>query len=228
MNYKLIATKAGEGLKTAITVDDINRIASAIFDCPVIEYPNTSITSYKSHLIYNWILTIANSSNSDERKRQLLNEFITELAPPDSPFRNLITGEESPATYDFWSLIHDDVRRVSKKKFADGHYSDAVESAFKEVNSRVKKIVKEKTNDEYDGTDLMNRAFSPGNPIIILDDILTVSGKDVQKGYLQMFSGSILGIRNPKAHANLITSRENAIHFLFLASLLMKKIDDST
>ncbi|MFA4875870.1 MAG: TIGR02391 family protein [Methanoregula sp.] len=227
MNYKLIATKAGEGLKTVTTVDDINRIASAIFDCTLVKYPNANITSYRSQLIYNWIMTIAKSSYSNERKEQLLDEFITELSPLDNPIRNLIRKKHLPAIHDFWSLIHQDVQRVSKKKFIDEHYSDAVESAFKEVNTRVKKIVKDKTGQEYDGASLMQHAFSLGDPIIILDDLSTESGKDIQKGYLQIYSGSILGVRNPKAHANLTTSKENAIHFLFLASLLMIKIDDS-
>jgi len=227
MNYKLIGIKVGECLKSTTTVDDINRIASAIFDFSLNEYPNSNITSFRSHLIYNWIMTLGHSSNNDEEKKVLLEQFVNELAPPKSPCRDFLKNESFSTSQDFWSLIHDDVRKVSQRKFFDGYYSDAVESAFKEVNSRVKEIVKEKTGQEYDGTDLMNRAFSLGSPIIILDDLSTGSGKDTQKGYLQIFSGSILGIRNPKAHANLTTSRENAIHFIFLASLLMKKIDDS-
>jgi hypothetical protein len=35
-----------------------------------------------------------------------------------------------------------------------------------------------------------------------------------------------MGIRNPKAHANITITPERAIHFLFLASLLLFKIDE--
>ncbi|PKL70665.1 MAG: TIGR02391 family protein [Methanomicrobiales archaeon HGW-Methanomicrobiales-1] len=227
MNFKLIAIKLGEGLKYDTTVNDINRISSAIFDFSLKEYPHESITSVRSQLIYNWVMTLADNSMTDDKKIQLLGDFIKGLTPDNSPLRTLIVDKKAILSPDMWTLIHKDIQRVSQKKFIDGHYSDAVESAFKEVNTRVKKIVRDKTSQEFDGVDLMNRAFSLGKPIIVLDDLSTDSGKDIQKGYLQIYSGSILGIRNPKAHANLTTSKENAIHFLFLASLLMIKIDDS-
>ena len=130
-------------------------------------------------------------------------------------------------SFDFWFLIHNDVRRVTEQKFIDGHYSDAVESAFKEVNSKIKKIVLDKTGEEKDGSSLMTYAFSLNKPLILLDDLNTMSGRDTQQGYMQIFAGAMTGIRNPKAHDNITTSKEKAIHFIFLASLLMIKIDDS-
>jgi len=126
----------------------------------------------------------------------------------------------------FWDLLHPKIIEVSKSRFETGHLADSVEAVFKEINNIIKVIVKEKSGREYDGADLMNRAFSLQNPIIVLDDLSTETGKDIQKGYIQIFSGAMTGIRNPKAHANIIISKERAIHFLFLASLLMFKIDE--
>jgi uncharacterized protein (TIGR02391 family) len=127
----------------------------------------------------------------------------------------------------FWSIIHRDIIEVAKDKFEDGHYADAVESAFKEINNRVKKIVKKKMGDELDGAALMRRAFSENNPVIELDNLSSTTGKDVQKGYMDIFAGAMTGIRNPKAHANIRISKERAIHFIFLASLLMDKLDEA-
>ena len=129
--------------------------------------------------------------------------------------------------YDFWFMIHESIIRVAKDKFEDGYYADAVESAFKEINKRVKEIVKDKTSDEIDGAGLMTTAFSPNKPIITLDDLSSQSGRDIQKGYMQIFAGAMTGIRNPKAHDNITISRERAIHFIFLASLLMHKLDEA-
>jgi len=126
----------------------------------------------------------------------------------------------------FWDLLHPKIVEVSKSRFETNHFADSVEAAFKEVNNIVKVIVKQKTSQEYDGADLMNKAFSLQNPIIILDDLSTETGKNIQKGYMQIFSGSMTGIRNPKAHENIIIDSQRAIHFLFLASLLMFKIDE--
>jgi hypothetical protein len=44
---------------------------------------------------------------------------------------------------------------------------------------------------------------------------------------MQLFAGSMIGIRNPKAHENVVIDKNRAIHFLFLSSLLMYKIDES-
>jgi len=40
--------------------------------------------------------------------------------------------------------------------------------------------------------------------------------------------GAMTGIRNPKAHENITIDSRRAIHFLFLASLLMFKIDEKS
>jgi len=126
----------------------------------------------------------------------------------------------------FWDLLHPKIVEVSKSRFETNHFADSVEAALKEVNNIVKGIVKKSTGKEYDGADLMNRALSLQNPIILLDDLSTETGKAIQIGYMQMFSGAMTGIRNPKAHENVTIDSQRAIHFLFLASLLMFKIDE--
>ena len=134
--------------------------------------------------------------------------------------------EKSEVLNSFWDLLHPRIVEISKSRFESAHYADSVEATLKEINSIVKTLVKEKINKEFDGADLMDRAFSLQNPIIKLDDLSTETGKDIQKGYMQIFAGTMTGIRNPKAHGNVIIDYKRAIHFLFLASLLMYKIDE--
>lgn len=129
--------------------------------------------------------------------------------------------------WDFWSLIHQSIISVAKSRFDSGHHADAVEAAMKEVNVRVKQIYKNISGSEDDGASLMKNAFSVRNPRIVLGDISTESGKNIQQGYMEIFSGAMMGIRNPKAHENITISKDRAIHFLFLASLLMNKIDEA-
>lgn len=134
--------------------------------------------------------------------------------------------EGETSNYNFWSHIHPEVRRVSESRFQAGHLADSVEAAFKQINSIVKNEYKEKTGIELDGAKLMQQAFNLNNtdPIIALDDISTESGRNIQQGYMNIFAGAMTGIRNPKAHENLEIDKNNAIHLLFLASLLMGKI----
>lgn len=127
----------------------------------------------------------------------------------------------------FWPYIHPLIYHVAVNRFNGGLYADAVESALKEVNSRVKRLYKKYRGEERDGQDLMRKAFASSNPLLIFEGMNTESGKNVQDGYMQIFAGAMQGIRNPKAHENLSISREEAIKRLVLASLLMDKIDEA-
>lgn len=132
--------------------------------------------------------------------------------------------DQSAELDSFWSLLHPLIVKVSSSRFLAGHYADAVEAALKEVNSIVKQQVMDAIGEEYDGASLMQRALSVDNPIIRMADLSSNSGKDIQKGYMQIFSGAMTGIRNPKAHGNISLDKRRAIHLLFLSSLLMEKI----
>lgn len=126
-----------------------------------------------------------------------------------------------------WSFLHPKVISVARKRFSDGHYADAIEATLKELNVAVKEMMKGKISQDLDGASLMLNAFSPNPPVLIaLDDISTESGRNIQQGYMQIFAGAMTGIRNPKAHENLNITRERAIHFLFLGSLLFNKLDE--
>jgi uncharacterized protein (TIGR02391 family) len=127
----------------------------------------------------------------------------------------------------FWEYIHPNIRIISKKRFEDGHFADSVEAAFKEVNSKLKEKVKQLTGEELDGADLMYKAFSPKKPIFRLDASSSKSSESIQNGFMQIFAGSMTGIRNPKAHENISIDEQRGMHFIFLASLLMFKIDEA-
>lgn len=127
----------------------------------------------------------------------------------------------------FWEHLHPTVVKFAKPRFESGHLADAIEACLKEVNAAVKARNKERTGKEYDGADLMKNTFSPKNPVITLADLSTESGKNEQQGYMEIFAGTMTGIRNPKAHGNIVIDEKRAIHLLYLASLLMYKLDEA-
>lgn len=137
-----------------------------------------------------------------------------------------LNGYSNNNSSSFWDNIHPQIVSVAKGRFDDSYYADAVEAAFKEVNTRVKGIYKNRTSIEKDGVKLMQSAFSPQNPIIKLGDISTETGTNVQQGYMEMFVGAMIGIRNPKAHSNQTLSKADAIRKLHFASMLMCKLDN--
>lgn len=123
-----------------------------------------------------------------------------------------------------WSIMHPEIIRVAKKRFDAELYADAVEAAFKEINLQVKTKCKDRHQNK-DGKGLMTIAFSANNPVLKFEPSSSYSDFDIQEGYMHMFAGAMMGIRNPKAHANETITKEDALRKLAFASMLMYKLD---
>lgn len=136
------------------------------------------------------------------------------------------SGQQFQAGFD-WNLLHEEIRSIARSRFESGHFADSVEASLKAVNEKVRAIYKAERGEEKDGASLMQDVFSLKNPVLRLGDLETITGKNMQVGYLQIFAGAMTGIRNPKAHGNIEIDADRAGHFLFLASLLMHKIDEA-
>ena len=128
--------------------------------------------------------------------------------------------------YYFWQNIHPKIVALAKPRFDAGFYADSVESSFKEINDIIKNIVISNGGRELDGSSLMTTAFSLANPVIRLTPLISDTDRNIQQGYMQILSGAMVGIRNPKAHGNLLPDKRRTLHLLSLASLLMYKIDE--
>jgi uncharacterized protein (TIGR02391 family) len=117
--------------------------------------------------------------------------------------------------------LHIEIARASSKLYQDGHYANAVEAAVKRLNG----LVRMRSDLEVDGTPLMERAFSPSNPILRFNDLTDQSDKDEQKGFMMMFSGAVSGLRNPRAHGFINDDPERALEFIAFVSLLAKLLE---
>ena len=155
-----------------------------------------------------------------ERRKRLTGqisflEAVIEEFPP-------VDVQPQSSGSDFFDDLDIDIRRVSERLFKDGHYAESVSTAFIELNHQVKQEYKRLKNVELDGAELMHTGFSPHKPVFVLADQSTESGRNTQQGFMELFAGSMIGIRNPHAHENLSLDPDRAKHFLYLASLLMK------
>ena len=111
------------------------------------------------------------------------------------------------------------IRTVSRKLFLDGHYSRAVEEAYKCLNN----YVKAKSRVYKDGHDLMCEVFNDKTPVLKLNKLKTQSDKDEQKGYMFIFAGCMTGIRNPRAHEhNLRDPSDATLEMLAWANHLIR------
>lgn len=74
----------------------------------------------------------------------------------------------------------------------------------------------------------MTNVFSVNNPTLLINDNITTSEKDEQQGYMQILSGCMTGIRNPRAHkSDWEDSEETALKLLVLADQLLQKVNSS-
>ena len=199
------------------------------------------------------IITIANEckANDPQIARQLLaakdilfgaNQFGQTFINPYAIGEILFgldylsaKGQKQPAekttTADLWTYIHPLIQRSSKKLFEDGHFANAAEDAFIELNSRAKAIYKKlvpSTTTVPDGTDLMHKLFG-SNPLLCpVCDTSTESGDNYQQGFHFMTAGAMSALRNPKAHSNdEVLTAEEAMRRLMFASMLMYKLDEA-
>jgi uncharacterized protein (TIGR02391 family) len=152
--------------------------------------------------------------------REILTTLIETLKRPND-------DAQAENSQDFWALLHPRVTQTAKSRFEGGHFADSVLACLRDINTIVKDHVKRATTRELDGASLMTFAFSLSNPLIRFGDMSTESDRNIQLGYMKIFEGAMLGIRNPNAHANLFPDRNKTIHLLFIASFLFLKLQDA-
>ncbi len=127
-------------------------------------------------------------------------------------------------SYGILDLLHPRVTAASYALFKGGNYRDAV------LNSSIAVFdyIRERTKLDLDGAELIARAFSLQNPMLIFSTLETESGKNEQKGYIQILQGLYLGIRNPKAHSlSSDLDKIDAAQRLVFSSMLCRKIEES-
>jgi uncharacterized protein (TIGR02391 family) len=156
---------------------------------------------------------------------------ITDIFLTQSYFIHYISETDNPKekVYD-WHSVHPIIFKIAKPRFENLQFADAVEASFKEINDIIKQRYKNAHKVELDGSGLMRKAFtsSPNNnfkPTFCLADNSNESGRNIQQGYMDIFAGSMQGIRNPKAHANLDVNPDEAWEMIILSSHLMRMWD---
>lgn len=120
--------------------------------------------------------------------------------------------------------LHPKVKKTSLKLFSNNHYAEAIFEAVKALNN----YVKDKAGIiDKDLSDAMAKAFKEDDPIIKLNNLATRSDIDEQKGFKLLFMGAMTGIRNPKAHENIIQVDKNrTLEYLAFISLLFRRAEE--
>jgi uncharacterized protein (TIGR02391 family) len=124
----------------------------------------------------------------------------------------------------FEGLLHPVVFEHAYQQYQNGHLRDAVLNSVVAVFD----LIRERTGLKNDGQALISEALSLDKPRLILSELESESGRNDQKGFLQILTGAYIGIRNPKAHSLRHDLDENkAIQYLLFASLLARRISEA-
>lgn len=121
-------------------------------------------------------------------------------------------------------ILHPVVIDAAYSHFRSGRFRDAVFNAIVSVFD----LIRSKTGIDRDGTSLVGEVFSLDNPKLVFSNLDTDSGRNDQKGFLQILQGAYIGIRNPKAHTlHTDLDRLKAAQHLVFASFMARRIDEA-
>lgn len=162
--------------------------------------------------------------NEDQLKYNAIQTRLHVLKILEELVYSLIFDFYDEYMSDFYIDLHPKVKEYSLDLFNDGHYAPAIFEAVKGLNNYVK--TKAGITDK-DLSDAMAKAFNENNPIIKLNSLRTQSEIDEQKGFKFLYMGAMTGIRNPKAHTNIIQVDKNrTLEYLAFLSLLFRRVEE--
>lgn len=236
VNYRLIAVQVGDALKYATSINEINRIASAIFLFPCERFPNDAITSSRAQLIHNWILSLAKQKMEEEERNRLLISFCEQLSG-DTNLRaavrsilqdaGIVTIEVNTDRQEFLSRgFHLEVIKHCQNLFVQGNYFHAVFEACKLYN----KLVREKAINSKDGEALMMEVWGWQGGVLKVTACQSETDKNVQDGIKFLSAGLMRAMRNPTAHEPALhwpITKEDCLDMLSFVSFLFRQLDKS-
>ncbi|MDQ5884289.1 MAG: hypothetical protein QG556_628 [Pseudomonadota bacterium] len=122
---------------------------------------------------------------------------------------------------DFEDLIHHLIHKHGFNHYINGHFREAVFNSVVAIFD----LIRQRTGLDLDGQNLVNTAFSLDKPHLVFSNLDSESGRNDQKGFMQILIGCYSGIRNRNAHSLINDiNKQDAAQYLVFASLLVKRI----
>lgn len=120
--------------------------------------------------------------------------------------------------------ISEELWDTIQARYQNGDYTGAIRDAFVFLSN----IIRDKSDLNGDGVDLINKAFSENNPKIKINKLETASDNNEQKGIANILRGIYQYIRNPRSHDKYEDTEDDCISILFFIDLLINRIKGST
>ncbi|MFQ6403210.1 MULTISPECIES: TIGR02391 family protein [Bacteria] len=195
----------------------INRFAEFLYDLPFFGGRSTDLSLEDAYVM----------PSESILKYRTMADAIEKVKSRREPLKKQRVEDYyriQPALGDFSFLLHTRIAQIPLKLYHDGYLREAV------LNSMIAlfDFIRERSGLQEDGSTLINEAFSIDKPCLVFSDIHTESGKNDQKGFMQILRGAYQGIRNPQAHTlDHDLTEVTAAQYLVFASMLMRKIEEA-
>lgn len=175
-------------------------------------YPEADLSTIRRHVVF------AQEVDFED----ILRKDVYAIEDKARQYALASTGKEGDGSLVY--LLHPSVIEASLEHYRTKKFRNAV---FDGVLS-VFDLIRKRSGLDLDGTKLIEKTFSLDAPYLIVSDLDTESGKNEQKGFLQILSGVYVGIRNPKAHTlNHDLDSFKSAQYLIMWSLLARRIDEA-
>lgn len=234
MNYRLIATEVGDLVKWDSSVNEILRIAKALFSFQIEDFPNEAITSVRAQTVYNCILSLAKQRMDQDERNQLLVTFCRRIVPDQrrGKLEQILRDGLGPSAdalketqREFTSRgFHPLVVEHCKTLFAQGNYFHAVFEACKVYN----KEVQTKSKSNADGEGLMLSVWGCDKGVLKITQCKSETDRNIQDGIKFLSAGLMRAMRNPAAHEPALDwpiDKQDCLDMLSFASFLFRQID---
>lgn len=232
----MIAIQIGDLLKYDTSINEINRLAGAVFSFSRQPFPNDAITSERAQLIHDWVLTLAKQRIEQSERDRLVSIFCASLASEEllpGVEHVLNTAGVAPASASRETNIvfaarefHPEVIKHARKLFTQANYFHAVFEVAKAYN----KLVREKAKSEANGRPLMLAVWGCEKGVLKITPCESETDRNVQDGIRFLSAGLMQAIRNPTAHEPAVDwpiSREDCLDVLSFISFLFRKLDEA-
>lgn len=227
------------GAEFSISLDEIQKEKIAVFCwldeiCEQTRDFQEKLESKDDEEIFQSFRSLYTKIGLDQRPVDFVNTLI---ALQTEYVMDLIEESKNELANLFNDLrLHPIVKKASEKLFKDGYYAQAIFEACKALIGYVRQKSKVTTTNDMD---LMWQTFGVKNsvdppkilrkPVLYLNSLTEMWEIDEQKGFANLFSGTVAGIRNPKAHADIIQKDPyKTLEYLSLISLLARRTDEAT
>jgi uncharacterized protein (TIGR02391 family) len=120
--------------------------------------------------------------------------------------------------------VHSTVLRFCRAELLQDNYFHAILEATKSLSQRIREM----TNLDLDGSELVDQAFGSNAPKLAINRLDTETSRMAQRGFANLLRGIVGMFRNPTAHAPKISwpiDEDEALDMLTTVSMIHKKLD---